>query len=564
MKNIIKVFSFTALLLMGTVACENFLDRPNEDSYNVNNFYQTNEQCIQAANPLYNSPWYDFQRGFFKVGEVLAGNFYWGDSPYLTFTLKGDDGDLDNIASSLWTVNATCNTVIENIANNVGPAVSEEVKAQVKGEAIAWKAMAYFYLVRTFGEIPIVHDNSADIASGQYNDKYKATLANVYDYIIMNLETAEALLPWQNAPGRIDKYTAYGLLAKVYLTKAGVTGTLNNADLQNAAKYAKIIIDHPEAHGLEPVYSDVFRLSHNFTTESLLSWQWKAGRDPWTQQNTLQSDLAVANFSEFADSWGGYIGPSVDLQDAFGENALSPTRIGSDVRRKATMMMWNDHYDYFWTDKGGFDWNDHILNTLKEVSSVGANAVKHLVGDSYDHEAQGGGSMDNMATGLSTHLLRVADIYLIYAEAMALQNGGVNGSTSDPTALDVFYQVRHRAIASSVPPVSLTWTDIWKERRLELACEGDRWYDYVRLHYFEPTKAINEIKAQRRSTYDSDKLLTYYQGTGNPPEYDPQAAAKIPNVTDASFKIPFPVSDLAMNPHLLEPPQNIDISQFTY
>lgn len=80
--NKIKYWAFAAVLGANLCACDDFLDRPAVDSYNVDNFYQNDEQCFQGVNPLYNSPWFDFQRGFFKVGEVLAGNYYWGSSPY--------------------------------------------------------------------------------------------------------------------------------------------------------------------------------------------------------------------------------------------------------------------------------------------------------------------------------------------------------------------------------------------------------------------------------------------------------------------------------------------------
>lgn len=68
-----------AVAVLGMVSCEDFLDRPTEDSYNTDNYYQTDDQCIAGVNYLYNSPWYDFQRGFIKVGEVLSGNYYWGE-----------------------------------------------------------------------------------------------------------------------------------------------------------------------------------------------------------------------------------------------------------------------------------------------------------------------------------------------------------------------------------------------------------------------------------------------------------------------------------------------------
>ncbi|MCA1745550.1 MAG: RagB/SusD family nutrient uptake outer membrane protein, partial [Bacteroidales bacterium] len=235
--NIIRNLALTFFVLVGASSCEDFLDRPTEDNYNVDNFYQTDEQCFQAVNPIYSSPWYDFQRGFFKVGEVLAGNYYWGGSSYQTFTINSTDEDLVNMSASLWSVNAYCNGILENIDMKAGPEVSETTKLTVKGEALVWKAMTYFYLVRVFGEVPIVHDNSSEIASGTYNDKYKVTIPNVYDYIVMTLEKAIEWLPEENAPGRIDRFSAYGLLSKVYLTKSGygMNGSRNQADLDQAA-----------------------------------------------------------------------------------------------------------------------------------------------------------------------------------------------------------------------------------------------------------------------------------------------------------------------------------------
>ncbi|MDA3878809.1 MAG: RagB/SusD family nutrient uptake outer membrane protein [Prolixibacteraceae bacterium] len=557
------------ILIIGTTSCEDFLNRPTEDSYNVDNFYQTEEQCFQGVNPLYNSPWYDFQRGFFKVGEVLSGNYYWGSSPYLTFTINSTDEDLVNMSASLWSVNAYANGVIENIDLKAPASVSAEVKQTVKGEALVWKAMTYFYLVRIFGAVPIVHNNSAEIAAGNYNDKYKATVPNVYDYIVLTLEKAIEWLPESNDQGRIDRYSAYALLSKVYLTKSGygMNGSRSEEDLQKAAEYAAKVIDE-SGRQLFPVYSDIFRLQNDLSEESLLAWHWECGRDPWTQQNSLQSDLALTGFSEMGDTWGGYAGPSVDLQDAFGEDALSLDRNNKDKRRKATMMMYGDVYEYFWADQGGFDWADYCLNELEEVQSgTGANQVKHLVGNNNDHVLGAGVGLVNMGTGLSTHLIRLADVYLIYAEAVL----GNAASTSDAKAMELVNRVRARGygmeysefIETNSAYTSLTFDDIWKERRLELATEGDRWYDFVRLHYFEPQDAINRIKAQKRSTYNGLKEF-YESGTLDPDVtyYDKNEA--VPNINDTHFELPFPDTDLTMNPHLLEDPVDHDMSQYSY
>jgi hypothetical protein len=53
------------------------------------------------------------------------------------------------------------------------------------------------------------------------------------------------------------------------------------------------------------------------------------------------------------------VGATIDLQNLFGEDAKNKTtRVNNDERRKATMMMLGDKYEYFWVDKGGFtyDW----------------------------------------------------------------------------------------------------------------------------------------------------------------------------------------------------------------
>lgn len=557
--NIITKTILSTVILLLMASCEDFLERPTEDNYTVDSFYKTDEQCFQAVNPVYNSPWYDFQRGFFKVGEVLSGNYYWGSSPYLTFTINSTDQDLINMSASLWSVNAYCNGIIENLDMKAGPDVSKQTKLTVKGEALVWKAMAYFYLVRTFGAVPIIHNNSAEISAGNYNQIFKATIPNVYDYIIMTLEKAIEWLPESNDPGRIDRYSAYGLLSKVYLTKAGygMSGSRNQEDLDKAAEYAGKVINE-SGRSLLPVYSDVFRLKNNFSEESLLAWHWVVSNQ-WTSQNTLQSDLGITGFDEYGANWGGYAGPSVDLQDAFGENALSLTRNNVDARRKATMMMYGDKYDYFWVDKGGFDYTQFAVIDMEYQSPVGANEVKHLVGNDNDHQIGIGHAMARMATSLSTHLLRLSDVYLIYAEAVL----GNSGSTSDAKALKAFNDVRGRSVQGYEPKTSITWNDIWKERRLELACEGDRWYDYVRWHYFEPAKAIAEIKAQRRSQYNG--LGTYYKtGVLDTEVTFYETNPIIPNVTDQHFELPFPDTDLTMNPNLLKDPVEFDLSTIQY
>ena len=575
-------FAFTGAIL--TTSCGDFLDRPAEDSYNAGNFYKDNSQCVQGVNYLYNSPWYDFQRGFIKVGEVMSGNYYWGSSPYMTLTVNSTDADLMNMSNSLWAVIGHANTVYNYLKN---ASSSQSVKNQCMGECLAWKAMAYFFLVRSFGDVPIVHDNSTMLADGSYSNVSRVQKSDVYDYIIMTLEKAMELLPKAGNPGRIDYYSAEGLLAKVYLYKSGVNanghGQRNSDDLNKAASYAKDVIEH-SGRTLMANYSDVFRLQNALNRECLFSWLWTADTSIWTVQNTLQSDLAMQGFDEFGDCWGGYSGPSVDLQEAFGVSPLDDpaTRTDVDERRKATMMMAGDFYDYFWEDKTdeqgrkGFNFLQFLYDsngygsggpgTLQ--SATGVNSVKHLYGDAYDHKthAVDGISASNMHSSLATPVLRLSDVYLVYAEAVI----GNNNSTTDASAIDAFYKVRSRAIKSAARPTSITWNDVWKERRLELAMEGDRWYDFVRRSYYDMSGATNELKQQKRGAYYGLNTLykNYYESKSwnvdaSTMHYATETLA--PNVSEQTFTLPFPSQDVVFNGNLQKTPVHVDVrSTYAY
>jgi len=549
----IKYAAAAVVLGLSMTACSDFLDRPVEDNYNIDNYYSSDESCLSGVNYLYNSPWYDFQRGFIKVGEVMSGNMYWGSSPYLNFSVNGTDDDLKNMSYSLWSEIGHSNTVYNAIK---GASCSESVRNQCMGECLAWKAMAYFYLVRSFGDVPIIHNTSDVIASGEYNTCSKVQKADVYEYIIMTLEKAMELLPKEKSTtGRIDYYCAEGLLAKVYLAKAGVSGSLNNEDLAKAAQYAKDVVNN-SGRKLMANYEDIFRGSNNISDESMIAWRWTVGAH-WTCQNTLQSDLAIEGFDESGACWGGWAGPSVDLAEAFGVDLTqNPSqRIDRDVRRKATLMLAGDFYSYFWRDKGGFDYLKFIYD--KDYNSAatgqlegpcGSNNVKHLYGDYADHEAEMGMTPARMQNALATHILRLSDVYLVLAEAEVLQ-----GHNTNADALAAFNAVHSRAVKGDADKTSLTFDDIWKERRLEFAGEGDRWYDFVRRSYYDMNSCIAELKAQRRNAWSfDDAYKTYYESGGATwnvtSEYDTTTAA--PNVTAGSFTLPFPTEDVSLNPNL--------------
>lgn len=581
--NLLKVLGLTAAVLAFS-SCEDFLHRPSEDSFTVGDYYQNDSQLEQGVNYLYSAPWYDIIRFFIYDSETMCGNVYMGQSAYSTLTANGTDGDLKSMSYSLWSVNAHCNTVINNILNSDGN-VSQAKKEQCIGEALTWKAMAYFFLVRTFGDVPIIHDNTEVIKDASYNEVHKVRKQDVYEYVIMTLEKALEFLPknaYIGAYNRIDYYAAEGLLAKVYLAKAGVEGTLNSEDLQKAATYAKDVIEN-SGRTLTPKYSDVFRLSpkvYNATGEALISWLWTSTSGIWTAQNSIQSDVGLVGFDEFGDLWGDWKGPSVALQDLFGVSAAEnpQTRLNNDDRRPATMMMFGDQYDYFWQDHGGFDFYRFFFDKSYCTGTSGAwqcasgaNYAKHLYGNDNDHFTALGVHASNMCNQLPTHILRLSDVYLVYAEASLLSGDAA-------TALTYVNKVRERANAALLEEVTIQ--DIWKERRLELALEGDNWYDFVRRSYYDVDACINEIKSQRRSYYEglADAYKNFvmddndnYVGPGahtwdgSGITYNP--VEELTDVKASMFTLPFPTEDVVLNPNVGSDAEAVSVdvrAEYTY
>lgn len=559
MKQYKYILWMLALISLVPTGCgDEFLNRPPQDAYVAEEWFKTESQINATVNALYGGVWFDFQRSFINIGDVMAGNEHKGaDNPFYTFNVNNTTSGISEAYNSLWMAVGYSNSVLEGIMKYAPASLDKAVVNRALGEALVWKSMAYFYLVRSFGPVPIIESNSESITDGSAVKLYRNTTPDIYEYIVRMLTRASELLPAENLPGRINRYSAYGLLAKVYLTRSGVgqSGIRNQADLDKAKEFAGLVVN--SSLKLEPVYWNLFRISTgNRNPENLISWHWQAA-EAWGSQNAMQADLAVQNLTGFGDGWGTWSGPAINLQQLFGEDARNKggaSRVTNDARRKATMMMDGDFYADLQRDKPS-DPDD--ANSPKGLlvtwdggsqfqSPTGAWARKHIVGNAKDNEAEGGGLIAFMKTDLSTHLLRLADVYLIYAEAIL----GNNATTSDPEALKALNAVRARSIANHTALTAFNFNDILNERRRELAYEGDNWFDYVRLHYYKPQEAINLLAAQERGNYSGNATTATI--TLNSLHYTP---------TNGDFLLPIPEGDLLKNPRLSAEPVAFDFTK---
>jgi hypothetical protein len=148
-------------------------------------------------------------------------------------------------------------------------------------------------------------------------------------------------------------------------------------------------------------------------------------------------------------------------------------------------------------------------------------------------------------------MLRLSDVYLVYAEAIL----GNNASTSDVDALQYFNAVRERANLD--PVASFDLDDVYNERALEFAMEGQLWYDFVRMHYFDPEKVYDILSDQERGffriTPDKVPNPTSWTIVMAPKEGGGVETRKY-TVTSANFAIPLPAIELQRAPNLRKEP----------
>lgn len=521
MKNI--NFKMICVLFAGffVASCSNdFLDRPSQSEISTENFYQTKDEIRLATAGLYGgkiwAPWNN--EAYIPMGDILSGNLilaYQGvDLVQLnTFTLSGTNARLLACWKGLYIVVGHCNATIKGIEN--APAtVSDTDKKAALGEARFIRAMAYYHLVMLWGEIPIIEDNSKLIDKPLVN---KNKVADGYRFITEDLIFAAENLPKTDVKGRVTSWSAKGMLSKVYLTMAGLgrsAGSRNQEYLDLAKTNAKDVIEN-SGKVLQPSYKDLFRTQFNDDPESLFALQWSPTNGGWNEGNQLLTWSPSNDINpQKSSAWGGP-SPSYDMYLSFTTQ--------DSIRRKVTFMVNGDYYAELNEAGGGY-------------TASGTNMKKHIIGNEVDNNSP---TMTSLTSMEHNSLLRLADVYLVYAEAIL----GNNASTTDADALLYFNKVRERA---GVDPVTLLNTDvILKERRIEFACEGQYWYDLVRLSYYNPVKAVDNLNNQKRVTFDYDAA------TGIAKPKDPIGI--ISPATVGTFTLQLPAQEIIANPKLNQP-----------
>jgi hypothetical protein len=515
MRSLYKLLFIAVLPLMILAGCsKSFLNRPPLAQITVDNFYKSTSDLRLATAALYGgSPWFNWQNfPILGIGDVLSGNIL---QPYNTglvqltsFSITGDNTYISQTWQGMYIVIAQANTVIKAITTQASDSISAVSRNAALGECRFIRGTAYFYLAQLWGAVPIIEDNTKLIDSPLLK---RNLTTDVYQFAINDLAWASQNLPNTDIPGRVTTWSAQGMLAKAYLTRAGLgqSGTRSQSDLDSAIKYAGNVCTN-SGLSLWSSYYNLFRSQFNDVPEDLFALQWSPGV-AYGFGNSLQAQFAPTSQIVPGAGWGGAIGPTLDLYNLYTAQ--------DSIRRKATFMLRGDYYPELDEVDGGF------------TETSDANIKKHIIGTPADNNAP---TMTIWSSNEHTAVLRLADVYLVYAEAIL----GNNTTTADPTALQYFNLVRTRA---GVDPVtSISDTSLARERRIELAFEAQYWFDLVRLSYYNPQGAVNLLNNQLREQF------TYSNGvaTGTP------SGIVMTPATIGTFTLPVPTAEITADPGL--------------
>ncbi|CCY87572.1 susD family protein [Bacteroides intestinalis CAG:564] len=549
-KYIISTIALTGVLAL--TGCEDFLEQKNTHDLNQQTFFDSEAALRAATAPLYNYVWAGFNDKFYYgMGDGRANNItaQYSDYiyPYTNLSETSLSQGLTDAWNSFYSVVAQANNTINNITDYSAPTLSEDSKRASIAEARFMRGTAYWYIASLWG-VGIIYTNTSSMVNNYVVPANPGV--DVIEFAIRDLEYAAKYLPKTPADaGRVTCYSAYGMLSRVYLSMAGLTtdglyngsnvatdfnrGTRNQTYLDLAKRAALKVIAESGA-GLIDNYGDLFAAkSFNNNSESLFQLQWL----PATQANssacgnTMVRFLAWSTMVADKDAWGGATYCSWNLWEEFKtykDETLGKT-VDDAVRRHYSVASYGEFYPDMNMKNGGYTYGE-----TENPGNQGANIKKYVIGTTADN----GGISEPGNSGTNTYMMRLAEVYLNYTEA-------VLGNSASTTDTEYFNRVRTRAKMESKK--SITYEDLRHERRMEFAFEGQYWYDLVRRSYYRQQEVINYMNHQQRNaSYEYQTESGVYEISPNYVEPGNGVATATAN----SLILPMSDTDQSKNPYL--------------
>ncbi|MDR6763679.1 hypothetical protein J2Y38_003903 [Flavobacterium sp. 2755] len=409
------------------------------------NVIRDKESAQNALNGVYRQ-WREFNTGFFPLHLAAEGN-----EGFTTGAISGSTGMnlnqvdpandyLTSVYNNHYAIINQANIVIEKLENGSAVGIDETSKLQMIAQAKFNRALAYFILLRNFGQFYDLNSTYGVVVRTTFSRDLEAqkrnTVQETYNLIIQDLEYAIT-----NGPKNVKHYYGGSLAAKALLAKVKLT----TKDYAGAAALALEVINNSENYGLETSYASIFANTYN-SKEVIFA--------PYTTLTTTEKDVSMNQINR--TTFSTILGNLADAQVA-GAGNLTGTGSGYDSRFL---------FAYSATTKGTNKQGKYPFN-----------------------------SSGTTGTGNTNYYLRLAEIYLVYAEAVVRSNG-------DPDlAIAKLNAIRNRAGATlkTFSTNQQLLKDIREEKLLELFYEnGECWYDLIRYHSLGDVSAFTE-KASLKS-----------------------------------------------------------------
>ena len=456
MKNIKFIISFVIIGLMAA-SCKKFID------YNPHEDYQ-----ITAADYLKSSD--DYQKmviGTYSPMQWMWANTVIGDVASDNSVAGGENAtdqlgfqqidDYQMVANNSYLTEAwkACYEGINraNYLHENKTKLEFTGKDALYGEVYFLRAYYYFELVKMFGDVPLFTERRLGISDSKTIPR--SAKAEVYKQIEIDLNNAISVLPITNIQkGRITKYAAQALLGKVLLYQ-------NKFDA--AATMLENVVNGP--FSLVTNFGDIFLQAGENGTESVFEIQYSNASPfyDWSNPGRGQGNLAVqvcgirnlTGNSPYGQGWSTNL-PTTNLANAFasGDKRKDVTVLNIEAYKNANPAL-------------------AITYLVAPYKNTGLYNQKYL-----PRKGETSGQVElNYLNNFRT--IRFADVLLMAAEAN-------NRATTpnDAKAQTYLNRVRQRAFGDLNHNITSSGATlkqaIWDERRLELAMEGDRFFDLVR------------------------------------------------------------------------------------
>jgi tetratricopeptide (TPR) repeat protein len=429
-----KKYCIYLFTLVTITSCSDFLDLQPEYQVSEKSFYKSASDFETALIGNYAGLQGIHSTALMYIGELTTDNaeVRW-TSPSVSETEADEvsftpsNGYLNTIWNGSFATISRSNNILARID---GVDLTAERKNQFKGESLFLRAYGYFYLVRLFGEVPMVEVAFRSPNEIMKFDMSRKPISQIYDLIKKDLSEAASLLT--NVSGlsrsRASSGAAKALLGKVYLTLG---------EYDQASAVLKEVIDE-QKYSLEPDYFRMFTNGNDELPESVFEIKYLSGN--LGEGNSFSSTFTPARF----------------------DMAIFPNNMQGNGRIIPTPEM-----------AGSYESGD-----LRRSLSIGDSVL--LVTGKYAKELYGLKFVDFTVGiisdgGINYTSLRYADVLLMYAEAL-------NETGANSEAHTYLNMVRNRAGLVDLSGLSSEEFKLVmeRERRSEFFLEGHRWFDLVR------------------------------------------------------------------------------------